>query len=250
MLWNIQPNRYAHAHKVEEQLGYIFERRSYLFEALTQRSAYVGVHGVNSEQMGQQRPWNERLEFLGDAVLSMIISESLHQKGQGYSEGDMSKARSAIVCEANLARIAREKLNLGSHLIIGGSELATGGRDKASLLADALEAVIGAVYLDGGFEQVRRVIQHLFAKEINSDLMDLVDSDAKTRFQEIVQAKYQVTPTYNLVSESGPAHQKTFEIAVQVGSKVLAHGSGSTKKQAAQSAAKIALEEISSRKSL
>ena len=244
MFWNIQPNRYLNASRVEKTLGYAFRRRDLLLEALTHRSALVGIPEVTDAVLAT-RPWNERLEFLGDSVLGLVISEALLSSGCGLSEGEMSRIRAAIVCESNLARIARETMSLGDILVIGGSELATGGRDKTSLLADAVEAILGAVFSDGGWDEARRVIQALFSEELTGDIRRFLAGDAKTMFQEFAQAKLRVTPTYDVVGESGPAHQKSFEVAVKVGDEIWGQGQGISKKDAAQAAARSALKRVS-----
>jgi ribonuclease-3 len=249
MLWITHPQRYSETPRLEKALGYQFRERALLCEALTQRSAYTDIPGISKDMMAN-RPWNERLEFLGDSVLSLVIAGALHRKSQGYSEGDMSKARAALVCESNLARIARDKLDLGNALVIGRSELASGGRDKVSLIADAFEAILGAVYLDGGFENASRVIAELFAADLDSGISQLLTLDTKTTFQELIQASHQITPTYEVISSSGPAHQKTFEVAVKVGETTWATGRGLSKKEATQSAARAALEKISAGVSL
>ena len=243
MLWTIQPSWYQQSSQIEQRLGYQFARRELLFEALTHRSAFVGVHEISEADLAQ-RPWNERLEFLGDSVLGLVVSEALLASSHGLSEGEMSRVRAAIVCESNLARMARVKLNLGDVLVIGGSEKATGGEDKTSLLADALEAVLGAVFCDGGWESARRITQALFADELNCDLRRLLVGDAKTQLQELTQAKMRLTPTYDVVDEVGPAHKKSFEVAVKIGDEVWGKGRGVSKKDAAQAAARLALSRL------
>ncbi len=243
MLWTLQPQRYKPAAALEQRLGYHFRNRNLLFEALTQRSALVGVPEINEDVLAR-RPWNERLEFLGDSVLGLVISEALLTMGQVLSEGDMSRVRSGIVCEGNLARIARESLQLGDVIVLGGSELATGGQHKASILADAFEALLGAVFLDGGWDEARRLIQKLFATELTAPQAAYLDADAKTKFQELAQARYRLTPVYELLEEAGPAHQKSFKVAAMIGAEIWGQGSGSTKKEAAQAAARQALSHM------
>lgn len=242
MLWTLKPELYDRVHLVEESLGYFFTQPSHLFEALTHRSALVGVAGLTSEIL-RTKPWNERLEFLGDSVLGLVVSESLLLSLEGLSEGEMSRVRAAIVCENNLATLARN-IQLGQALVLGGSELATGGANKSSILADALEAVIGAVYVDGGWEAARRVTQALFASELSGDLRKFSESDPKTKLQELLQSKFKTTPTYDIVSESGPAHSKSFEVAVKMDGSVMGQGRGASKKDAAQAAARSALSQL------
>ena len=243
MLWTIQPSYYQNASFVEAALGYTFSHKDNLFEALTHRSALVGVSGINDRVLAT-RPWNERLEFLGDSVLGLVISELLLDSDHGLSEGEMSRVRAAIVCEVNLARIGREKLFLHNALVIGGSEIGSGGRDKPSMIADAVEAVLGAVFKDGGWDAARLVVRFLFADDLAGDLRRYVFGDAKTMFQELSQARLKLTPTYDVVGESGPAHKKSFEMVVKVGDEVWGQGEGISKKDAAQAAARAALERM------
>ncbi len=240
MLWTIQPHRYQAAAALEQRLGYQFRAKPLLFEALTQRSALVGVPEA-TEAVLASRPWNERLEFLGDSVLGLVIAEALLMSGRTLSEGDMSRVRAGIVCEANLARIARDTLQLGDAIVLGGSELATGGREKASILADALEALLGALYLDAGWQEAKRLVQMLFAVELTAAPEVYLDADAKTKFQELAQAFCRMTPYYQVIGETGPAHQKSFDVAAMIGEDVWGQGSGSTKKEASQAAARQAL---------
>jgi len=239
VLWTLQPSLYANASRIEARLGFVFSKKEILWEALTHRSALVGVAEVTADILAM-KPWNERLEFLGDSVLGLVVTESLLMSSAVLSEGEMSRVRAAIVCEDNLARIAR-MISLGETLVLGGSEVATEGWKKASILADALEALLGAVYKDGGWEAARRVTLALFAAELAGDPRRFLDGDPKTKLQEILQAKFKTTPTYDVVGETGPAHQKSFEVAVKIDGKVLAQGQGNSKKDAAQAAAKQAL---------
>ena len=243
MLWTIKPSFYQKASLVEAALGYGFTNKESLFEALTHRSALVGVSGIDDAVLAS-RPWNERLEFLGDSVLGLVISEVLLASDHGLSEGEMSRVRAAIVCEPNLARIGREKLSLHDALVIGGSEIGSGGRDKPSMIADAVEAVLGAVFTDGGWDAARQVTRVLFADDLTGDLRRYVFGDAKTMFQELSQAKLKATPTYDVVAESGPAHKRSFEMVVKVGDEVWGQGEGISKKDAAQAAARAALQRM------
>lgn len=242
MLWKIKPNLYRESSHIEEQIGYVFNHSEFLWEALTHRSALVGVPDLTEHDL-KKRAWNERLEFLGDSVLSLVVSEALLASLDRFSEGEMSRIRAAIVCEENLARLAR-KIGLGKALVVGGSEKATGGQDKTSLLADGLEAVIGAVFRDGGWESARRVTQALFSVELTGDLRPLLDGDSKTKLQELVQARFRLTPIYEVTAENGPPHQKVFEVAVMVGDNIFGRGQGISKKDAAQAAARSALKKV------
>jgi ribonuclease-3 len=181
---------------------------------------------------------------LGDSVLGLVISESLIANEGSLSEGEMSRIRAAIVCEANLALKAREFLCLSEALVLGPSELASGGLEKVSLLADALESVIGAVFADGGWEAARAVVRRLFFGELAGDPRRYLLGDAKTMLQELAQQRFKVTPTYVVVAESGPPHQRWFEVSAQLGDQEIARGSGQSKKEAAQAAARLALDRM------
>ena len=240
MLWTIHPSRYDGASLIEARLGYVFTRKEILFEALTHSSAVADIQGSDRGSSAAM-PWNERLEFLGDSVLGLVISEALLTSAHGLAEGQMSRVRAGIVCEKNLAIIARDKLQLHQILVIGASEQASGGRDKPSMLADSVEAILGAVFTDGGWDAARRVTKDLFSGNLAGDLRRYFTGDAKTLFQEQIQATQRVTPTYEVISEVGPAHQRSFEVAVKVGDQVFGMGTGISKKDAAQAAARHAL---------
>lgn len=240
VLWKIQPSRYINSAQVETKLGYQFNCREHLFEALTHRSAFVGLDEITKDAL-QRRPWNERLEFLGDSVLGLVVSETLLAADGALSEGEMSRIRASIVCETNLARIARERMGLSEVIVLGPSELASGGREKTSLLADALEAILGAVFIDGGWDSARRVTQLLLANELTGDPRRFLEGDAKTVFQELAQEKLRVTPTYVVTAEKGPAHKRDFEVIARLGEEEWGRAWGGSKKEAAQLAAKSAL---------
>jgi ribonuclease-3 len=218
---------------------YRFTDDNLLEEALTHKS-YV------NERRESGRTHNERLEFLGDAVLSLIISDYLARRYPELSEGALSKLKATLVSEAPLANAAR-RLDLGRYLRLGRGEERSKGRDKTSLLADALEAVIAAVYLDGGFAASRDFTVDVLADELHR--LDVVQEqpggdDYKTRFQEWCQKRYEMLPQYLVVGEAGPDHQKTFEVEVQVNHRVVGVGRGSSKKEAEQEAAQRALEQM------
>lgn len=242
MLWNLKPSLYSRTRQVEVGIGYVFENKENLYEALTHRSALVGVAGITGELLAL-KPWNERLEFLGDSVLGLVVSEALINSAAGLSEGEMSRVRASIVCEDNLARIAR-RIHLGGAIVLGGSEMATNGQEKASILADALEALLGAVYKDGGWDSARRVTQSIFAADICGDLRRFLSADPKTTLQEILQSRFKKTPTYDVIDETGPAHQKSFVVAVKMDGSLLGEGRGFSKKDAAQEAARQALTQF------
>ena len=223
-------------------LAYRFVNQALLEEALTHKSH------VN-EQKTAGGMHNERLEFLGDAVLSLIVSERLAAMQPQWSEGALSKLKARLVSEAILADVAR-RLHLGSCLKLGRGEELSRGRDKDSLLADAMEAVVAAVHMDGGLDAARRVVDRLYAEEF-----DLVATqqhrpgadDYKTQFQEWCQKRYDTLPRYMTVRESGPDHDKVFEVELTVKDEVLGRGVGHSKKEAEQSAAKQAMEQTRTR---
>lgn len=219
-------------------LKYQFINAALFNEALTHKS-YV------NERKSPDRKHNERLEFLGDAVLSLIISDHLATRYPQLSEGALSKLKAKLVSETSLANAAR-RLDLGARLRLGRGEELSKGREKISLLADALEAVIAAVYLDGGLEASRAVTLDALAEElhqIESPQTKPGGDDYKTRFQEWCQKRYELLPRYVTVRETGPDHQKLFEVEVRVEDKVVGAGQGHSKKEAEQVAAQRALEQ-------
>jgi len=183
---------------------------------------------------------NQRLEFLGDAVINLAISHLLMESFPEMKEGDLSKYRASLVSESGLHFIARE-LELGDYLLLGKGEERTNGRKKPSILTDALEALIGAVYLDGGFTDVLRVIEGIFSPLLNRIGFGGSINDFKTELQEYSQEAFQSTPEYRLEKETGPDHNKTFYVAVYLKGNVLGRGEGKSKKEAEQRAAKEAL---------
>jgi ribonuclease III len=216
---------------LEKELGYSFADVSLLTRALTHVS-------YNREKSAGH---NEVLEFLGDAVLDLAISDLLIRSFPERSEGDLSKMRAALVNSAVLAQKAAV-LDLGPALRLGKGEERSGGRTKASILAGAFEALLGAVYRDSGYEAARRVVERYFAADIKEK--KLGQQDYKTRLQEISQMLFQAPPHYRLVSETGPDHDKGFVTEIAVGGKVLGKGEGRTKKQSEQEAARQALSEL------
>ena len=220
----------------EEKLGYTFQDPALLTKALT-HSSYIKE---KKERGGKN---NERLEFLGDAFLDAVISEELFGRLEKEEEGRLTKARALIVCEKSLVWHAKH-LDIGQHLFIGKGEEYTGGRNKDALLADAVEAVLGAVYLDGGYETVKKVILSLFEKRINDAVGGKLNSDYKTELQEKLQEQGEVKISYVTDREEGPDHDKTFYVSLRVGGKVLGKGKGKCKKEAEQSAARTALNTL------
>jgi ribonuclease-3 len=215
---------------LEEVLGYRFVRRELLERALTHRS----FANENKARTGD----NEKLEFLGDAVLSLVVGHHLMGAFPALSEGELSVTRAQVVSEAGLSEVAAE-LGLGEFLRLGKGEERTGGRGKPSLLADAFEAVVAAVFLDGGFEAARDLVERLVAER-----MQAIDAsgfhDFKTRLQESAQAKLRATPEYRVIGEAGPDHDKTFEVAVHIKNREWARAVGKSKKAAEQRAAAMA----------
>lgn len=214
----------------EKIIGYEFKNKSYLETALT-HSSYA-----NEKQLG--RDCNERLEFLGDSVLGVITAEYFYHNLAHLPEGEMTKKRAACACEKSLHGFAKE-INLGKYLLLGRGEDHTGGRKRASILADAFEAVIGAIYLDGGIESARNFVLGFIKKAAQKQLSIC---DYKTELQEIIQKNPDEHLTYVLVGESGPDHDKRFEVEVHLNSNVVGCGRGKSKKTAEQQAAKQALE--------
>lgn len=219
---------------VEKRIGYRFRRKEDLIRALTHKSF------ANEQKNGNEH--NEKLEFLGDAVLDLVVGELLFEKFPKDTEGGLSKKRASIVNEEVLSEIAQH-LKLNESLQLGKGEIQTGGAQKPRLLASAFEALIGAVFLDGGFEVGRVFVRREFENIVES-LKDQSDfeKDYKTRLQEIVQKNDKETPRYELVKEDGPPHDRTFWCCVLVHDQVVGEGSGKSKKIAEQMAAKATLE--------
>ncbi|MBI5479573.1 MAG: ribonuclease III [Deltaproteobacteria bacterium] len=217
----------------EARLGYRFRDRRLLEMALTHKS-YL------NENPSPAREDNERLEFLGDAVLNLTVGHLLMEGQPLRAEGELSRSRALVVNEAGLARVA-EALALGDWLFLGKGEEQTGGRRKPSLLADACEAVMAAVYLDGGYDVVLRVVRQLFEPRLR-EARDPANADFKTRLQERAQGRLRCSPRYSVVSENGPDHDKVFEVALSLDGREVARGRGRSKKEAEQRAAAQALQ--------
>jgi len=224
--------RTAELTKLELALGYRFRRLDLLNQALTHKSV------VHERSVCTQH--NERLEFLGDAVLELVISDYCFTRFPGSAEGELSKLRAALVNEGNLARIAR-RLDLGSYLLLGRGEEHTRGRAKPSLLADTLEAIIAAVYLDGTLEDVYHVVVRCFLEELETIRND-GHMDYKSDLQEYTQEKFGCVPLYTVVREYGPDHEKVFEVQLAIRHHVQGVGIGKSKKEAEQAAARQVLE--------
>ncbi|MBU6376481.1 MAG: ribonuclease III [Bdellovibrionales bacterium] len=222
---------------LQRRLGYFFGDRGILIQSLTHTSY---GHEHHPEKPLAQRD-NERLEFLGDAILDVIVSDLLLENFPSASEGQLSKMRAAVVNEKTLAHVAKT-VYLQECLRLGKGELQTGGNQKPSILSSAFEAVIAAIYIDGGYHAVYPVVRHLFAP-LFADEKDLILLyDHKTQLQELAQAKHKVTPSYHLVGAEGPDHAKRFEVEVRLLERVLARAQGSSKKEAEQNAARAAMD--------
>ncbi len=224
--------------ELQRSLHYNFKNPRLLLQALIHRS-------FDHENPDISRKDNETLEFLGDAVLSLAVSHLLVESFPDSKEGELSRFRSAIVNERELARIARE-LNLGQCLLLGKGEELTGGRRKPSLLADTLEALLAAIYLDGGLDAAIKVVRRFFRAYLSlgqvEQVLKTLDKDYKTQLQELTQARFKLTPVYYLDEEQGPDHHKIFFVRVTLDGRILARGSGRSKKDAQQEAAQKALE--------
>jgi len=219
--------------QLEAALGYRFSDPALLSGALC-HSSYVNEHPEGNLES------NERLEFLGDAVLNLAVSHLLMQRYPDLAEGELSRNRAHLVNETQLAAIARG-LALGSHLLLGKGEALTGGRKKNSILADAVEAVIAAVYLDGGFDAAFTLVESRFSRQLSKVNRSRYETDYKSRLQEHAQSVYREVPRYRVVDTSGPDHSKTFRVQVSVAG-IAAEGDGKSKKMAEQEAARAGLE--------
>ena len=215
------------------RIGHDFADLDLLFQAVSHRS-WCAEHGG--------MPSNERLEFLGDSVLGLVVTAHSYHQYPDLSESELSRLRAAVVSASTLADVASE-IGLGRALLLGKGEAATGGREKMSILADALEAVIGAIYLDGGWHPASRLVLDLLGDRIDEASSGPGDRDYKSQLQELVARRGAEPPAYRL-DEAGPDHRKTFEADVLVEGEVMGRGSGTTKKSAEQAAARAALTEL------
>lgn len=222
--------------RFEKRIGYKFKRRDLLKRALTHKSF------VNERRLPATDN-NERYEYLGDAVLELSVSHLLMARFPMHPEGQLSKLRAAIVNEGQLTEIAKE-LCLGDYLFLGKGEDQTGGREKPSLLSDAFEAVLGAIYLDRGFDKAMSVVKRHYEKILERAGGVGFVKDFKTKLQEESQGRFRAVPRYRLVSEKGPDHQKLFEIHLYIKDEIWGVGKGTSKKAAEQEAARLALEKL------
>jgi ribonuclease-3 len=229
---------------IQESLGYVFKAQALLWEALTHRS-------FSQTQSQGATPHNERLEFLGDAVLGLVVSEGIAAIFPYCTEGELSKIKAGLISRSTLARAAA-RLRIGQWLRLGRGEEVTKGREKSSLLANALEAIIGAVYLDGGLNSARMFIQKALATEFSELQKSPVSSvvwDWKSQLQELTHKQFGTSPRYRLVQESGPDHQKVFVVSVEVQGEMTGQGEGRTKKEAEQRAAAQAIKQANQKRS-
>lgn len=213
-------------------IKYTFKNESLLYEALS--------HSSFANENKKNRRSNERLEFLGDSVLSIVVSNYIFKHEQKMPEGELSKLRASLVCEKSLFKFANE-INLGEHIMLGKGEEITGGRERPSIVSDAFEAVIAAIYLDGGMDAATKYILGFIPKDLDSG-KSVTFNDYKTILQEIIQQNPEEKVEYFLTDESGPAHDKQFVVEVRLNSNTIGTGSGRSKKNAEQMAAKEALE--------
>lgn len=219
--------------RLEEKLGYKFENRALLENALT-HSSYA------NENRGKGLQSNERLEFLGDSVLGMVTADYLFRTHPDLPEGDLTRTRAALVCEGSLVEVAKA-LELGSYLRLGKGEDAGGGRERSSIVADAVEAVLAAVYLDGGIGSARKIITRFI---LDREEESAGSRDYKTALQELVQRESGQVLEYRLVGSEGPDHAKVFRVEVDLNGASIGAGEGKSKKEAEQAAAKAAIEKL------
>ena len=218
--------------ELETAIGYRFHNIGLLQNALT-HSSFANERWHNSLMS------NERLEFLGDSVLGMLVADYLYRTFPNRPEGELTRMRADMVCEKALAVVANQ-IGLGEHLLLGKGEEQGGGRNRDSILADAVESVIAALYLDGGMDAALQFIQRFVLTHV--PVTKLNNADYKTALQELVQQKRNQTLAYTLVGESGPDHDKQFRVELTLNGKVIGHGVGSSKKRAEQDAARVAIE--------
>lgn len=231
-------NLQAQVQALEAKVKVTFTDQVLAFTALTHKS-YCNEH------KDEACTDNERLEFLGDAVVDMVVGQRLMERFPKANEGELSKLRALIVNEEGLSRIARE-LELGSLVLLGRGETLTGGREKSSVLADALEAVVGAMYLSNGMPSVLAFIDRVFGEALNGVAQGRQGQDYKSLLQEDAQSRLKAAPRYRVVREHGPDHEKVFEVEVSIGTNVFARSTGRSKKEAEQSAARETLSMLAS----
>jgi ribonuclease-3 len=226
----------ADLNTLQKKLRIKFKNKALLEQALV-HSSYI------NENPGITEGDNERLEFLGDAVLGLIIAEELYKRFPQFSEGEMTRVRSSLVRQDALSRLAKS-IKLGDYLYLGKGEEGGGGRDKPANLSGALEALTAAIFLDRGLAVTRKFVLRLMSKKMAKALSRGVKADYKTRLQETMQAKWQLKPKYRVIEAVGPAHDRRFTVEVMGGDSVLGRGSGKSKKAAETEAARIALNQL------
>jgi len=219
---------------LEEKLGYEFRDKKLIIEALTHKS--------------YKQPYdNERLEFLGDAVLDLVVGEYLFRKFRTSDEGKLSKIRASLVNETGFDKLARA-LNLGDYILLSNAEDNNGGREKSSLLSNAFESIMGAIYLEAGLQEVQRIAIDLIENNHEEISLDSLFRDFKTTLQELTQARFGITPEYKVLASRGPDHQKEFEVGVFIENKEYARANGKSKKIAQQEAARVAVDMLNKEK--
>jgi ribonuclease III len=228
-------NRQRQLINLQNKIKVRFDSQSLLNRSLTHRSYINEVSSDISD--------NERLEYLGDSVLALVVNEYLFKSYEKYVEGDLAKIKSAVVSEATLCKIA-EELNLGSYILMGRGEEQSGGRERASILANTLEALIGAIYLDSGLKSCKKFILGVIKKDIERIDSQTYLRDPKTTLQEFVQKKYKERPVYEVINETGPDHQKEFTVRLIINGRDMMTGIGKSKRRAEMEAAKKLLEII------
>ena len=233
---NIKEEYQSQLNKVETDLDIDFNDRELLFRSL--------VHDSFVYENDEIKRSNERLEFLGDSVLGLVISSLLYRKYPHWDEGELALFKSNLVSSDSLAKRARN-IDLGSYLFLGKGEESSGGRDRSSILSDAMEALIGAIYLDRGFEKAHKFIERVFEGCLD---IDSPIKDYKSNLQEFSQRNYKKLPVYNVVEETGPPHRKVFRIRVEVGGEYTGEGEGTSKKEAEQNAALDLMEKLEEEK--
>lgn len=221
---------------LESRIGYTYRNKQYAVNALVHSSYSNEHHNFAAKN-------NERLEFLGDAILDFVMSLVLYNNEKRFSEGEMSKLRALIVCETSLDACAR-KIGLGELIMLGKGEEANGGRIRPSILSDAMEAIIGSIYLDGGIDEAEGFIMHLFGDIYHKAVEGMLFMDYKTALQEELQKSGDIPIQYKLIESIGPDHSKTFKMSVYANNKAIGTGVGKSKKDAEQMAAKAALEDM------
>ena len=220
--------------ELETAIGYRFQNITFLQNALA-HSSYANERWHNSLMS------NERLEFLGDSILGMVVADHLYRSFPNRPEGELTRMRADMVCERALAKVAHQ-IGLGDHILLGKGEEQGGGRSRESILADAVESIIAACYLDGGMDAAKQLVERFVLSDVPA--VKLHNTDYKTALQELVQQKKNQTIQYTLVGESGPDHDKQFRVELSINGEVIGSGTGTSKKRAEQEAAKTAIEAL------